>query len=209
MRFRFPFFSSSKNKATAMKPFLIVGLGNIGPDYSGTRHNIGFDVVDSIAKKQKVSFETVRLGDMASYKAKGKTIYLLKPSTFMNRSGKAVRHWMQQKKIPLERLLIVTDDIHLDFGYLRMRQKGSAGGHNGLKDICAQLNTTSYTRLRFGVGNAFGRGKQVDFVLQAWNKDEGHALPLAIDKAVDACLAFVFEGVAPAMNQYNGNALES
>ena len=192
-----------------MKPFLIVGLGNIGSEYSGTRHNIGFDVVDSIAKKQEVSFETVRLGDVTSYKTKGKTVYLLKPSTFMNRSGKAVRHWMQQKKVPLERLLIVTDDIHLDFGYLRMRQKGSAGGHNGLKDICAQLNTTSYARLRFGVGNVFGRGKQVDFVLQSWNKDEEHALPLAIDKAADACSAFVSEGVAPAMNQYNGNALES
>ena len=192
-----------------MKPFLIVGLGNIGSEYSGTRHNIGFDVVDSIAKKQEVRFETVRLGDVTSYKTKGKTVYLLKPSTFMNRSGKAVRHWMQQKKVPLERLLVVTDDIHLDFGYLRMRQKGSAGGHNGLKDICAQLNTTSYARLRFGVGNAFGRGKQVDFVLQAWNKDEEHALPLAIDKAADACSAFVSEGVAPAMNQYNGNALES
>ena len=192
-----------------MKPFLIVGLGNIGSEYSGTRHNIGFDVVDSIAKKQEVRFETVRLGDVTSYKTKGKTVYLLKPSTFMNRSGKAVRHWMQQKKVPLERLLIVTDDIHLDFGYLRMRQKGSAGGHNGLKDICAQLNTTSYARLRFGVGNVFGRGKQVDFVLQSWNKDEEHALPLAIDKAADACSAFVSEGVAPAMNQYNGNALES
>jgi len=191
-----------------MKPFLIVGLGNVGPDYSGTRHNVGFDVADALAKQHEVSFETARLGDIATCKAKGKTFYVLKPSTFMNRSGKAVRYWMQQKKVPLAHVLVITDDIHLDFGVLRMRPKGSAGGHNGLKDICAQLNTTDYARLRFGVGAAFSKGKQVDFVLQPWGKEEAKALPFAIDKAAQASLSFVTNGVSAAMNEYNGNALE-
>src|SRR6056300_382431 len=191
MKLRIPFFSSKKNKATAMKPFLIVGLGNIGSAYYGTRHNIGFDVVDALAKQHDTAFETARLGDIALCKTKGKTCYLLKPNTFMNRSGKAVRYWMQQKKVPLEHVLVVTDDIHLDFGFLRMRQKGTAGGHNGLKDICAQLNTTDYARLRFGVGAAFSKGRQVDFVLQPWTKDEANELPFAIDKAAEAALTFV------------------
>jgi PTH1 family peptidyl-tRNA hydrolase len=126
----------------------------------------------------------------------------------MNRSGKAVRYWMKQKNIPLENILVITDDIHLDFGTLRMRQKGSAGGHNGLQDVCDQLNTTAYTRLRFGIGSAFGRGKQVDFVLQPWAKDEATLLPFGVDKAAQASLSFVGDGASNAMNTFNGNALD-
>ena len=191
-----------------MKSFLIVGLGNIGAEYAGTRHNIGFDVVDALAKEKESSFETLRYGDVAKVSYKGKTAYLLKPNTFMNRSGKAVRYWMQQKKIPLQNILVITDDIHLDFGFLRTRKKGSDGGHNGLKDICIQLNTTDYARLRFGIGAAFGKGKQVDFVLQPWKNKEAEALPFVIDKAVQAAWCFMAEGVPTAMNKFNGNALE-
>lgn len=191
-----------------MKSFLIVGLGNIGAEYAGTRHNIGFDVVDVLAKENDLLFETLRYGDVTSFKHKGKTGYLLKPNTFMNRSGKAVRYWMQQRKIPLENVLIITDDIHIDFGHLRLRKKGSDGGHNGLKDICFQLNTSTFSRLRFGIGAAFSKGRQVDFVLQTWNKDEKAALPIAIDKAAKAALCFMTGGVQEAMNTFNGNALE-
>lgn len=190
-----------------MKSFLIVGLGNIGTEYMGTRHNIGFDVVNALAKEKEVPFETLRYGDMASVKHKGKTCYLLKPNTYMNKSGKAVRYWMQHKKIPLQNILVITDDIHLDFGTLRMRKKGSAGGHNGLKDICFQLNTIDYSRLRFGIGAGFSKGKQIDFVLHPWKNDEAKDLPYAIDKAKQAALSFVTDGIQTAMNLYNGNAL--
>lgn len=192
-----------------MKSFLVVGLGNIGAEYAGTRHNIGFDVVDILAKEKETSFETLRYGDLTSFKHKGKTCYLLKPNTFMNKSGKAVRYWMQQKKIPLQNILIITDDIHLDFGTLRMRKKGSAGGHNGLKDICVQLNTLEYSRLRFGIGAGFTKGRQIDFVLQPWKNDEAKELPFAANKAAQAALSFVTDGIQTAMNLHNGNALTS
>lgn len=191
-----------------MKSFLIVGLGNIGAEYAGTRHNIGFDVVDALAKEKESSFETLRYGDVAKVSYKGKTAYLLKPNTFMNRSGKAVRYWMQQKKIPLQNILVITDDIHLDLGFLRTRKKGSDGGHNGLKDICAQLNTTDYARLRFGIGAAFGKGRQVDFVLKPWKNEESKALPFVIDKAAQAAWCFMAEGISVAMNKFNGNAMD-
>jgi len=190
-----------------MKSFLIVGLGNIGAEYAGTRHNIGFDVVDALAKEKESSFETLRYGDVAKVSHKGKTAYLLKPNTFMNRSGKAVRYWMQLKKIPLQNILIITDDIHLDFGFLRTRKKGSDGGHNGLKDIYAQINTNDYARLRFGIGAAFGKGRQVDFVLQPWKNEESKALPFVIDKATQASWCFMAEGISVTMNKFNGNAL--
>jgi PTH1 family peptidyl-tRNA hydrolase len=208
MKLQIPFFSSATKKEPDMKSFLIVGLGNIGAEYSGTRHNIGFEVVEALAKEKEVSFETLRYGDIAQVKHKGKVVYLLKPNTFMNRSGKAVRYWMQQKKVPHENLLIITDDIHLDFGYLRTRKKGSDGGHNGLKDICAQLNTTNYARLRFGIGAAYSKGRQIDFVLQPWKKDEAKSLPFVIDRAAQATWCFLTEGIQSAMNGFNGNALE-
>ena len=208
MKLRIPFFSSAKKNEKAMKSFLIVGLGNIGLEYSGTRHNIGFEVLEKVAKQKEVSFETLRLGDLAHFRHKGKTVYLLKPNTFMNKSGKAVCYWLKQKNIPLKNVLVITDDIHLDFGTLRMRQKGSAGGHNGLQDICDQLNTINYARLRFGIGSAFGRGRQVDFVLQPWTSDEEKLLPFGVDKAAQACLSFVVDGASNAMNMFNGNALD-
>ena len=193
----------------AMKSYLIVGLGNIGTEYKGTRHNIGFDVLDALASDKEVAFETLRLGDVASFRQNGKTVYLLKPNTFMNRSGKAVRYWMQQKKIPLQNILVVTDDIHLDFGHLRSRAKGSAGGHNGLKDICVQLNTLDYARLRFGIGAGFSKGRQVDFVLQPWNNEEKQELPFAVDKAAQAVACFVTSGIQTTMNTFNGNTRDS
>jgi PTH1 family peptidyl-tRNA hydrolase len=156
--------------------YLIVGLGNPGGKYAETRHNIGFKVLDHIAKLGEADFETDRLGDIARVKFKGRTLILLQPSTFMNLSGKAVNYWMMQEKIPVERLLIVTDDLALPFGKLRMKGKGSDGGHNGLKDIIATLNSSKYPRLRFGVGNEFSQGKQVDYVLGEWDQTERETL---------------------------------
>ena len=151
-------------KEDAMKKFLIVGLGNIGETYTNTRHNIGFKIVDEVAQEHKVTFETEKLGDVATFRFKGRTFVLLKPSTYMNLSGKAVKYWMQQENIRIENILIITDDVHIDFGTIRLKAKGSAGGHNGLKDIQEKLNTQEYARFRFGVGGNFGKGRQVDYV---------------------------------------------
>ena len=192
-----------------MKSFLIVGLGNIGLDYDNTRHNIGFNIVNALAKKKEANFETVRLGELASFNIKGKIVHILKPNTFMNCSGKAIRYWIGQKKIPLQNLMVITDDINLDFGTIRIRPKGSAGGHNGLQDICNKLNTNSYSRLRFGIGSEFGKGKQVDFVLQLFSKEEVQATPLIINKSVDAIISFICEGILSSMNTYNGNLLDN
>jgi len=155
-----------------MKKFLIAGLGNIGPKYHNTRHNIGFKILDALVKEEGLAFETKKLGDITTYKYKGRSFILLKPNTYMNLSGKAVRYWLEKEKIPLENLLVVTDDINLPFGTLRLKAKGSAGGHNGLKDIEAQLNTSKYGRFRFGVGAEFNKGRQVDYVLGEWNLDK-------------------------------------
>ena len=152
--------------------YLIVGLGNPGVEYQNTRHNIGFKVLDELASSSNVFFKTDRLGEVASFKFKGRSIYLLKPNTFMNLSGKAVNYWQKQLKIANDNLLIVTDDISLELGLLRLKSKGSSGGHNGLKDIEVVLSTAKYPRLRFGVGSNFKRGKQVDFVLGNWDLDE-------------------------------------
>ncbi|MEL6989263.1 MAG: aminoacyl-tRNA hydrolase [Bacteroidota bacterium] len=187
-----------------MKKFLIVGLGNIGPKYEHTRHNIGFKVVDAFAKAQQTSFETAKLGDIAKTKVKGKTVLLLKPNTYMNLSGKAVRYWMQQEKILLENVLIITDDLNIDFGTIRVKTKGSDGGHNGLKDIQAQLNTTKYNRFRFGISDQFSKGRQVDYVLGEWNDDENVALPERLDKACEVITSFVSAGITNTMNNYNG-----
>lgn len=187
-----------------MKKFLIVGLGNIGPKYEHTRHNIGFKVVDAFAKANEVSFSTDKLGDIARTKVKGKTVILLKPNTFMNLSGKAVRYWLQQEKIPLDNLLVVTDDLNLAFGTLRLKIKGSDGGHNGLKDIQAQLNTTKYNRFRFGISDEFSKGRQVDYVLGEWTADEEAALPERLDKGCDIITSFASAGINNTMNAYNG-----
>lgn len=187
-----------------MKKFLIVGLGNIGPKYAETRHNIGFKVVDAFAKANSSSFETEKLGDIARTKVKGKTVILLKPNTFMNLSGKSVRYWMQQEKIPHDNLLVITDDLNLEFGTIRVKPKGSDGGHNGLKDIQAQLNTTKYNRFRFGISDEFSKGRQVDYVLGEWDTNEQAAMPERLDKSCEVITSFASAGMSNTMNAYNG-----
>ncbi len=184
--------------------YLIVGLGNIGAEYELTRHNIGFLALDRLAEKQKTNFSTVRYGEQALLKHKGRSIYLLKPSTYMNLSGKAVSYWLTKLKLPKEQLLVVLDDIALPFGVLRMRPKGSDAGHNGLKNIEQLLGTNQYPRLRFGIGNNFHPGQQVDYVLSRFTPEEFAQLPPVMDKAVEMMLAFCTIGVQRTMNQYNG-----
>ena len=202
----FKFFSKkqTESKQEVMKKFLIVGLGNIGDTYVNTRHNIGFQVLDALAKDQEVSFETEKLGDITRFRHKGKLFILLKPSTYMNLSGKSVKYWMNQEKISLENLCIVTDDVHIDFGAIRIKIKGSAGGHNGLKDIQDKLNTQQYNRFRFGVGGNYARGRQADFVLGSWTKEEESQLIERIPIATKAIIAFGTDGINNTMNNYNG-----
>lgn len=184
--------------------YLIVGLGNPGSKYENTRHNIGFKVLDAFAKECEVGFETEKLADVARTKFKGRSIVLIKPNTFMNLSGKAVNYWMQQEKIPRENILVITDDIALPFGKLRMKGKGSDGGHNGLKDIQATLNTVDYARLRFGVGNEFHPGKQSDYVLGEWSKEENLDLPERIGNAMEFIKGFTSIGLQLTMTNWNG-----
>lgn len=186
-----------------MKPFLITGLGNIGSQYAETRHNIGFKVVERIASNLGQAFGPAKLGDIAEGSYKGRKIFLLKPSTYMNLSGKAVRYWLEQKDVPVDHLLVITDDLNLPFGTLRLKTKGSDGGHNGLKDIQQQLQTTSYARLRFGIGSEFSTGGQVDYVLGEWEAEELRELPGRLDRFAEAALSFVFAGAANTMNQFN------
>lgn len=187
-----------------MKKFLIVGLGNIGSEYAETRHNIGFKVLDAFAKAEELTFEALKLGAVTSYKIKGRTILFLKPSTYMNLSGKAIRYWMEKEKISLENLLVITDDINLSFGTIRLKTKGSDGGHNGLKDTQNILQTTKYNRFRFGVGADFGKGRQVDYVLGEWSEDEKDKLPERLEKSSELIKSFVLAGVNRTMNIYNG-----
>jgi len=183
--------------------YLIAGLGNIGAEYADTRHNIGFRVVDALAETAGAAFVTGRYGAVAEVRHKGRTLVLLKPSTYMNLSGKAVRYWLEAEKIPLENLLVVVDDIALPFGTLRMRTKGSAGGHNGLKSITELLGTEAYARMRFGVGGDFARGHQVDYVLGEWTAEEREALPARLKLFGDAVLSFAAIGAERTMNLYN------
>jgi PTH1 family peptidyl-tRNA hydrolase len=186
-----------------MSKFLIAGLGNIGEEYSDTRHNIGFKVLDELAKKGNFSFQTDRLAAVAEYKFKGKIFILIKPSTFMNLSGKAINYWMQAEKIHIENILVVTDDLALPFGSLRMKTKGSDGGHNGLKSIQETLNNTEYSRIRFGIGSEFSRGKQVDYVLGKWTEEETKALPPRIDMVQDMIRSFGAIGPQRTMSAFN------
>ena len=174
--------------------YLIVGLGNIGAEYADTRHNIGFDVLDALAGASNAVFTTARYGDVAEVRWKGRTLVLLKPSTYMNLSGKAVRYWMDATKVPLEHLLVVSDDIALPFGTLRLRPKGSAGGHNGLKNIAELLGTEEYARMRFGVGGDFPRGHQVDYVLGRWTDEERAAMPERLKLFGDAIRSYCNTG---------------
>jgi PTH1 family peptidyl-tRNA hydrolase len=183
--------------------YLIVGLGNIGFEYVDTRHNIGFSVLDAWAQASNTSFSTKRYGDVAEVRFKGHSFTLLKPSTYMNLSGKAVNYWLQQSKIPVERLLVIVDDMALPVGHLRLRKKGSDGGHNGLANIAQMIGTESYSRLRIGIGSHIGFGSQVDFVLGKWTPEEREELKPAIEKAIDVIKAFGTIGVDRAMNQYN------
>lgn len=187
-----------------MKKFLIVGLGNIGPKYHNTRHNIGFKVLDFLAEQEDLTFETQKLGDIATYKFKGRTFILLKPSTYMNLSGKAVNYWLQKEKVPLENLLVITDDLNLPFGTLRVKTKGSDGGHNGLKDIQTQLGTITYNRFRFGISDEFSKGKQVDYVLGEWDEEEEKKLPERLKKSVEVIKSFGTAGINNTMNTFNG-----
>ena len=183
--------------------YLIVGLGNIGAEYADTRHNIGFCVLDALAEASNVSFTAGRYGSTATLRYRGRTVILLKPSTYMNLSGKAVRYWLEQENIPIENLLVISDDIALPFGELRMRKKGSAGGHNGLKNIAELLQSQQYARLRFGIGGDFPRGFQVDYVLGTWTDEEQKALPERIEVARQVVLSFGTAGLERTMNTFN------
>lgn len=186
-----------------MKRFLIACLGNIGPEYIGTRHNAGFMVADELARDADVQFQSRRYGDMAVVRVKNCELLVLKPSTFMNLSGVAVRYWMNQEKLPLENLLVVVDDLALPFGTLRMRKSGSDAGHNGLKNIAEQLGTPNYARLRFGVGNDFPKGGQIDFVLGKFPLEEQEKLPEVLKRAADAVRTYCLAGPDIAMNRFN------
>ncbi|MFH4968405.1 aminoacyl-tRNA hydrolase [Gaetbulibacter sp. M240] len=200
------FKRSSKYDSTEdnMKKFLIVGLGNIGDKYHNTRHNIGFKILDFFAEAEGLTFETQKLGDIANHKIKGRSLILLKPSTYMNLSGKAVLYWLTKEKIPLENLLIITDDLNLPFGTLRLKIKGSDGGHNGLKDIQDKLNTIKYNRFRFGISDAFSKGRQIDYVLGEWSEEEVEKLPERLTKSSELIKSFVLSGVNTTMNAFNG-----
>lgn len=191
-------------KEEVMKKYLIVGLGNVGDTYTNTRHNIGFKILDEVAQEHKTTFETLKLGDVANFRWKGRTFVLLKPSTFMNLSGKAVKYWMQQENIGIENILVVTDDVHIDFGSIRLKAKGSAGGHNGLKDIQEKLNTQEYARFRFGVGGNYSKGRQADFVLGQWSKEETSLLIERIPVAAKVISSFGTAGLNNTMNTFNG-----
>jgi len=184
--------------------YLIVGLGNPGSQYEETRHNIGFKVVDELAKEAGESFSLDKAAHRAVIKHKGRTLVLIKPITFMNLSGKAVNFWMQKEQIPIENIFVITDDIALPFGKLRLKGKGSDGGHNGLKDIQAVLKTGDYARLRFGVGNDFPKGRQADYVLGVWKPEEKAALPERITVACNFVKSFCTEGLELAMTHWNG-----
>ena len=187
-----------------MKKFLIVGLGNIGTEYEKTRHNIGFKILDYFAKQEALTFVTQKLGDITTYKLKGRTFIFLKPNTYMNLSGKAVLYWLTKEKIPLDNLLVITDDLNLPFGSIRLKMKGSDGGHNGLKDIQDKLNTTKYNRFRFGISDAFGKGRQVDYVLGEWTSEESDKLNERLDKSIALIKSFGLAGVNNTMNTFNG-----
>ena len=183
--------------------YLIVGLGNIGVEYANTRHNMGFMVLDAWAQASNIVFESGRYGSMATVSFKGRKFHLLKPSTYMNLSGKAVRYWMNELKIPVENLLVISDDLNIPFGTLRMRKNGSAGGHNGLTNINELIGTQEYARIRLGIGNEFGRGQQVDYVLGALSKEEMEEMPSVCKRVIDGVKAWATIGPDRAMNSVN------
>ncbi len=183
--------------------YLIAGLGNIGPEYKNTRHNIGFQILDALAEASNISFNDKRYGFVAEYKFKARTFVLLKPTTYMNLSGRAVNYWLQKEKIDIKNMLVLVDDLALPFGTLRVRAKGGAGGHNGLENINQVLGRNDYARLRFGIGDDFHKGYQVDYVLGEWSKEERKELPFKIDDAIEIIKSFGTIGVDRTMNFHN------
>jgi PTH1 family peptidyl-tRNA hydrolase len=207
-RFISSFFKPKETSEDLMKKYLIVGLGNIGTEYDNTRHNIGFEVLDALAKEKEILFKSDKLGATSSFRFKGRTFIILKPSTYMNLSGKAVRYWLTKEKIPVENLLIICDDLSLPVGTLRLKSKGGAGGHNGLQNIQDLLGTATYPRLRFGIGNTFSKGRQSDFVLGEWKEEERIIVAKRIPRMLEAILSFGTAGINRTMNSHNGNGLE-
>lgn len=183
--------------------YLIVGLGNIGPEYQNTRHNIGFMILDALAKASNITFTTQRYGDVAEMRLKNKQLILLKPSTYMNLSGNAVRYWLDKENISIDNLLVLVDDLALPYGAIRLKGKGSDAGHNGLKNIAELLKTQSYARLRFGIGNDFPKGCQVDYVLGHFTEEQEKAMPERLNVAVEAIKSFCLAGLSITMNQFN------
>ena len=198
------FAKKSKNKIDSMKKILVVGLGNPSPKYAETRHNIGFKILDFLAEKKQLTFEAKRYGEVAKFNYKGKNFTLLKPSTFMNLSGNAVRYWLDKENIQINNVLVITDDLNLPFGTLRLKAKGSDGGHNGLKDIQAKLGTTTYPRFRFGISDEFAKGNQVDYVLGEWDVSERSKLNERLEKSSELIQQFGLAGINETMNQFNG-----
>lgn len=196
--------SHNQDQTERMKKYLIVGLGNIGAEYVNTRHNIGFKAVDFMTNEAGATFETVKLGALTEIKVKNKILLLLKPNTYMNLSGKAVQYWMEKEKIAKENVLIITDDLNLPFGSIRIKAKGSDGGHNGLKNIQLILNSSEYPRLRFGISDQFKKGQQVDYVLGDWSDEENTALKERLEMVSKAVKEFALAGLNNAMNNYNG-----
>ena len=198
-------FKKNKQEDTIpMKKFLIVGLGNIGSEYANTRHNIGFKILDYIANQEGISFQTVKLGEVAELKIKGRTILLLKPNTYMNLSGKAVKYWLEKENIEKENMLVITDDLNLAFGTIRIKTKGSDGGHNGLKNIQLLLNSTEYPRFRFGISDAFKKGQQVNYVLGEWDTEEKEKLKERLEISSKIIKSFALAGLNNTMNEFNG-----
>jgi len=198
-------FKKNKQEDTIpMKKFLIVGLGNIGSEYANTRHNIGFKILDYIANQEGISFQTVKLGEVAELKIKGRTLLLLKPNTYMNLSGKAVKYWLEKENIEKENMLVITDDLNLAFGTIRIKTKGSDGGHNGLKNIQLLLNSTEYPRFRFGISDTFKKGQQVNYVLGEWDTEEKEKLKERLQLSSDIVKSFALAGLNNTMNEFNG-----
>jgi PTH1 family peptidyl-tRNA hydrolase len=193
-----------KEEKTPMKKFLIIGLGNIGSEYVNTRHNIGFKILDHFANQEKISYNTVKLGDITEFKTKGRTLLLLKPNTYMNLSGKAIKYWMEKENIEKENILVITDDLNLPFGSIRIKPKGSDGGHNGLKSIQQVLNTSEYPRFRFGISDEYKKGQQVNYVLGEWSDDEKEILKERLQVASEVIKSFALAGLNNTMNIFNG-----
>lgn len=193
-----------KKETLKMKKFLVIGLGNIGTEYVNTRHNIGFKIVDFFANKENINFQTVKFGDLAEIRIKGRTILLLKPNTYMNLSGKAVKYWMEKENIEKENILVITDDLNLSFGTIRIKTKGSDGGHNGLKNIQQTLNTSEYPRFRFGISDEFKKGQQANYVLGEWTDDEKEKLKERLEVSTEIIKSFALAGLNNTMNLFNG-----